>query len=232
MIEYLLGPVVIEPQVPDYWPRIAKLRDTDTLALSRFAYMRRRANDLVLELPRAGALYKIGEPKIAAALAALTVPQKVRELRRHKDFSGLALLSLLVDCQILFKVGAGSDGLRADEGDNDLMLWDFHDLLFHARSTEGRHANPSGGLYSYVGVMPPLPPVRPPWPGTTIDLTPLAAAQPTSPAVKLFRERRSTREFDHSVRSRLLSWRNFSTAPRASKANSNRRSTMATAVRS
>jgi SagB-type dehydrogenase family enzyme len=187
--------VVIEPQIPDYWPRPAKLRDSDTLVLSRFAYLRRRASELVLESPRAGALFKICEPKIAAALAALAVPQRVRQLRQDKNFLGLELLSLLVDCQILFKAGAGG-GLRADEGDSDLVLWDFHDLLFHGRSTEGRHANPSGGLYSYVGVMPPLSPVRPSWPGQTIDLSPLAAAQPTSPAVKLFRERRSTRDFD------------------------------------
>jgi hypothetical protein len=32
--------VVIEPQIPDYWPRLPKLHDSDTLALSRFAYQR------------------------------------------------------------------------------------------------------------------------------------------------------------------------------------------------
>jgi SagB-type dehydrogenase family enzyme len=202
LVEYRLGGarsgadlVVIEPQMPDYRPQMPKLRDSETLALSRFAYMRRRAGELVLESPRAGALFRIGEPKIAAALAALSLPQRVGQLRQSKDFPGLALLALLVDCQILFKVGAGG-GLRGGEGDNDLVLWDFHDLLFHARSTEGRHANPSGGLYPHVGVLPSPPAVRPSWPGQTIDLAPLAAAQPTSPAVKLFRERRSTRDFD------------------------------------
>jgi SagB-type dehydrogenase family enzyme len=201
LIEYSLSQarygdrVVIEPQVPDYWPRLPKLRDSDKLVLSRFSYLRRRAGDLVLESPRSGALFKICEPKIAAALAALSAPKRVKELRRDKNFPGLELLALLVDCEILFKAAAG-DGLRGDEGDNDLVLWDFHDLLFHARSTEGRHANPSGGLYSYVGIMPSLPPIRPSWPGQKIDLVPLAAAQPASPAVKLFRERHSTRDFD------------------------------------
>ena len=56
------------------------------------------------------------------------------------------------------------------------MLWDFHDLLFHTRSTEGRQANPLGGLYPYAGVMPPLPAVRPRWPGKTIDLRKFSAA--------------------------------------------------------
>jgi SagB-type dehydrogenase family enzyme len=205
LVEYRLGParagadlVVVEPQVPDYWPRLQKLRDTDRLVLSRFAYMRRRADALILESPRAGALFKIGASNIAAALAALSVPQRVKELRRHKDFPGLALLALLVDSQILFKVGLGDEGLRASEGGNDLVLWDFHDLLFHARSTEGRHANPSGGLYSYVGVMESPPPIRPPWPGQKIDLRELTApsAQSTSAAAKLFSQRHSTRDFD------------------------------------
>ena len=105
-------------------------------------------------------------------------------------FRGVELLALLVDCQILFKVDAARDsGLRPAEGDDNLVLWDFHDLLFHARSTEGRHANPMGGVYPYAGVMPPLPAVRPRWPGKKIDLrkVPAATAQPISPAAKLLR---------------------------------------------
>src|SRR5262249_37072 len=57
--------LVIEPQVPDYWPRTPQLGDSDALVLSRFAYMRRRGNEMVLESPRAGALFKICDPKIA-----------------------------------------------------------------------------------------------------------------------------------------------------------------------
>ena len=39
------GNVVIEPQVPDYWPRTPRLGDADILVLSRFAYMRRQHNN-------------------------------------------------------------------------------------------------------------------------------------------------------------------------------------------
>jgi SagB-type dehydrogenase family enzyme len=104
-----------------------------------------------------------------------------------------------MDCHILFKVeGTQSGGLRADEGDDELVLWDFHDLLFHARSTEGRHANPAGGLYPYIGVIEPLPALRPCWPGSKIDLRQVieTAAKPASPLANLLRERRSTRSFD------------------------------------
>ena len=70
--------------------------------------------------------------------------------------------------------------------------------MFHARSTEGRHANPVGGLYPYVGVIASPPAVRPGWPGEKIDLRELSAAhsEAISPAAKLMRERHSTREFD------------------------------------
>ena len=191
--------VVIEPQVPDYWPRAPQLGEADILVLSRFAYLRRRGNEMVLESPRAGALFRICDPKIAAALALLSAPQPIKRLRRQDGFPGLELLALLVDCQILFKVDAARDsGLRPAEGDDNLVLWDFHDLLFHARSTEGRHANPMGGVYPYAGVMAPLPAVRPRWPGKKIDLRKVSAAtaQPISPAAKLLRQRHSTRIFD------------------------------------
>jgi hypothetical protein len=41
--------------MPGYWPQTPKLRDSETIVLSRFAYMRRRGSDMVLESPRAGA---------------------------------------------------------------------------------------------------------------------------------------------------------------------------------
>ena len=126
----------------------------------------------------------------------LAKPQRIKQFRRQKNFPGMELLALLVDCQILFKVDAADDGLRPAEGDDALVLWDFHDLLFHARSTEGRHANPLGGAYPYADTIAPLPAVRQPWPGTKIDLRELSATETFSPAVTLLRERHSTREFD------------------------------------
>jgi SagB-type dehydrogenase family enzyme len=205
LLEYRLGRsrnsedlVVIEPQVPDYWPQAPQFGNADRVVLSRFAYMRRRGAEMVLESPRAGALFKICDPKIATVITALSAPRQIKQLRQYEGFPGVELLALLLDCQILFKVGAGESGLRMAEGDHSLVLWDFHDLLFHTRSTEGRHANPLGGVYPYVGVISPPPAVRPSWPGKKIDLRKFSAAHPEaiSPVAKLLRKRHSTRSFD------------------------------------
>jgi len=204
LLEYPVGEkrgvdaVVIEPQMADYQPQTPALRNTDVLALSRFAYLRRRGDAMVLESPRAGALFRISHPEIAAALTSLSTPQQIGRLRHQKGFPGLAVLALLVDCQILFKVDPKYDGsLRSVEGDADLVLWDFHDLLFHARSTAGRHANPLGGVYSYASATPAPPAVRRRWPGKAIDLTSLShAAAGVSPTARLLRTRHSVRTFD------------------------------------
>ena len=110
LLEYRLGRsrkdddlVVIEPQLPDYQPRMPLLRNTDTLVLSRFAYMRRRGSEMVLESPRAGALFRICNPNVATTLALLSTPQQIKQLRRRDNFTGAELLALLVDSQILFK---------------------------------------------------------------------------------------------------------------------------------
>ena len=80
-------------------------------------------------------------------------------------------------------------------------MWDFHDLLFHTHSTEGRHANPIGGLYPYVGVIAPPPAMRPRWPGKRIDLRKLrpGRGETISPVAKLLRERHSMRDFDEAT---------------------------------
>jgi SagB-type dehydrogenase family enzyme len=203
--------VIIEPQVPDYWPHTPHLDATDTLALSRFAYMRRRGSDLVLESPCSRALFRIGDAKLATILAMLVTPQPLNKLEQRCGSGAIELFALLVDCQILFKLDPADDGVRLTEGNDSLVLWDFHDLLFHARSTEGRHANPLGGVYPYLTSIAPLPAVRPRWAGTKIDLTKsqIADFDPALSVAKILRERRSVRSFDDRTPITLMELSSF-----------------------
>ena len=204
LLEYRLGfpgdaqaIAVIEPQVAEYWPQRARLRESDTVVLSRFAYLRRRGNEMVLESPRAGALFRIGDPATVAILAALSRPHKISSLRHQAACFNLDLLELLLDSQFLLKLDAKSgDGLRVNEGDGNLVLWDFHDLVFHTRGSEGRQANPVGSTFAYAGIVSPLPAVRAPWPGRKVELGKLSTPEPVAPFGKLLRDRHSVRDFD------------------------------------
>jgi SagB-type dehydrogenase family enzyme len=191
---------VIEPQTADYWPEPARLGGSDRIVLSRFAYLRRRGDDVVLESARSSALFRVSAPAVAAALAVLSVPQPVKKVRELAGFPGDDLLGLLLHGQILFKVEPKREDGRRGEGDDDLVLWDFHDFLFHTRSTEGRHANPLGGVYPHVDHIAPLPAVRPPWKGEKIELARFEAAQPgpVSPFAELLQARHSVRDYDNA----------------------------------
>src|SRR5208337_5250978 len=72
--------IVIEPQIAGYWPQMPQLADGDAVVLSRFAYLRRRGNEIVLESPRAAALFRICDPKLLVAM--LSAPQPIRQLRQ------------------------------------------------------------------------------------------------------------------------------------------------------
>jgi oxazoline/thiazoline dehydrogenase len=56
------------------------------------------------------------------------------------------------------------------EENEALAQWDFHDLLFHARSRLGRHNNPYGGTYRFLYKIEPLPVIKPPAEENTINL--------------------------------------------------------------
>ena len=161
--------------------------------------MRRRGNEMVLESPRAGALFKICNPKIATAIATLSTPQQLKRLRRQDGFPGIELLALLVDCQILFKIDAGRRQ-RAPTGrgrrpPRSLGL----SRSPVPRAQHGRPARqPAGRTLSIRGCHA----------SATGGAAPLARKEDrfaqvlgrafggVSPAARLLRERHSTRSFD------------------------------------
>ncbi|MBD2385987.1 SagB family peptide dehydrogenase [Cylindrospermum sp. FACHB-282] len=130
--------------------------------LSRFVYCRQENNQIVLESPLAHEKVVLHNWQASALWAELKVPRNCYEL--SQVISGVsvelveAFLNLLLNAQMLVEAIPGYES-----GNNHpaVVQWEFHDLLFHSRSRLGRHANPYGGTYRFLGKIEPLPVVKP-----------------------------------------------------------------------
>jgi SagB-type dehydrogenase family enzyme len=84
----------------------------------------------------------------------------------------------------------------AEDADPALAQWEFHDLLFHSRSRSGPHDYPVGGTYPFLGVIRPLPALKPCMPSEVLplhvpDLERLVQCDP--PFTRVVEDRRSFR---------------------------------------
>ena len=140
------------------------------VVLSRFAYLRRLpegdSGACVVESPLSCYRMTLHQPSAAAFTAALT------SLRPVAAAAAMAGLPTAVG-EALAGLLAGTGLLESTPGTApDPALWDFHDLLFHARSRAGRHDYPSGvGPAHHDRPHPPaLPGAGPREHGPGIDL--------------------------------------------------------------
>jgi SagB-type dehydrogenase family enzyme len=77
------------------------------------------------------------------------------------------LLDILLATGLVDEVDAGQPGPHEDTG---LRQWEFHDLLFHARSRPGRNDSRLGRTFRFVGDIAPTPALRQPGSGPLITL--------------------------------------------------------------
>ncbi|MGE0680441.1 MAG: SagB family peptide dehydrogenase [Candidatus Binatia bacterium] len=138
---------------------------------SRFAYLHKDGGQFVLESPLAHATLVMHDWRTVAFLHALAKPQSLEELGgKFPDIPhpiATMVVSLLMGCQALSCV---ADDGRVEEETPTLTQWEFHDLLFHVRSRIGRHANPLGATFRFLGAVEPLPALKPPTLGEKIRL--------------------------------------------------------------
>jgi SagB-type dehydrogenase family enzyme len=140
--------------------------------LSRFAWLRRRDDGAaVLESPLGFARVVLPEAQALAWVGRLGRPQTPDSLA---DACGLTPALARALLHLLAAAGAvgrcGDDGLLPEDRDPDLRQWEFHDLLFHSRSRQGRHDQPVGGTFRFLGDLDPLPARKPALPGPGIPL--------------------------------------------------------------
>jgi oxazoline/thiazoline dehydrogenase len=177
--------------------------------LSRFAYLRREGDALVVESPLAHAQLVLHDSRVAALVSALAASATAQDLvARVRDLPAEAVPLLL----ILLAAGgmvddAPSAGAEPGRLPSAWDAWEFHDLLFHARSRRGRSNAPSGATYRLAGQMD-LPPAVKPAPAGEVfrlyrpDLERLEVEDP--PLSSVMAHRRSVREYGAPLSARQL----------------------------
>jgi SagB-type dehydrogenase family enzyme len=175
--------------------------------LSRFAYLRRSGDEAVVESPLAHARVVLNDGRVAALVGGLAAPAGVEEVTRRAGVlpadAVAAVLTLLLRADMLDESAA--EGGR----DEALETWEFHDLLFHARSRQGRSDAAFGSTYRFAGRLTPPPAVKPTPAGEGHELygPDLARLERDDPPLTWVQERRrSVREFDpeHPITERQL----------------------------
>jgi SagB-type dehydrogenase family enzyme len=132
--------------------------------LSRFAFLRREADGLVIESPRSKVRVSLHGALALAVVAALAAPCNASDL--HAAIEGLsrdaavACVSVLASADLIGPIDQA--GALAEDLDRALAHWEFHDLLFHSRSRLGRHDNRAGGTFRFESRFPPLPALKRP----------------------------------------------------------------------
>ncbi len=152
------------------------------LALSRFAWMRREDDALLLESATSRG-FAILSTRAAALIGAAQDPAS-------NDADGPALASAL------WRFGFFDDPTMTEPPAR--RTWQFHDKLMHEVSRWNRHTGQIGGSYRFKDDMPSAPAIKPAMEGEPIALPEIdeaAAARDSASLVEIMGRRQSGREF-------------------------------------
>jgi SagB-type dehydrogenase family enzyme len=166
--------------------------------LPRFAYLRREGTEAVLESPLAHVRIILNDCRVAALVGALAAPATAEELaERVGALPGDAVASVLT----LLRRAGMLDEAGNEEDAPAVETWEFHDLLFHARSRRGRFDAPYGGTFRLADRLAPPPALKSAMAGEAHELyrPDLGRLQQDDPPLARVQERRrSVRDFDQA----------------------------------
>jgi SagB-type dehydrogenase family enzyme len=120
--------------------------------LSRFACLRREGRSLVLESPRSFARVTVADVSV--------LPHLHGSESTHDADLPQAVALFLAEVEMMVPVDA--EGVPAEETNDALRQWEFHDLLFHERSHAGRHDYPFGPTRRFAGEIEHRPALKAP----------------------------------------------------------------------
>jgi len=179
--------------------RFPVLPESAHLRLSRFAYMRRLGDDLILESPTSYARVTLRWPVLGGLVAAFASLRGLDEI--GEIGSGEIRAALHAATVFLHGVGvlAMTDqrGETEEDASSSTAQREFHDVVFHAGSRAGLTNSPKGGTYRFKGSIAPAPAVRVPGPEPIValpipDLDRVMKEDP--PLAQVMETRRSLRE--------------------------------------
>ncbi|WP_432758523.1 SagB family peptide dehydrogenase [Streptomyces virginiae] len=165
-------------EYPLFAPRLP-VQPAGRYRLSRFAHLRLRNDDygagwspLVLESPLSGfrgISHDGGLPLITSLATPITRETLTNRCGELGDETVSAILQLLLasglvtaeDAQPRSGTRMRLDVTFPEDTDPDLRIWEFHDLLFHARSRTGLHDDQAGPTFRLAMDIEPGPATRP-----------------------------------------------------------------------
>ncbi|SDL52962.1 SagB-type dehydrogenase domain-containing protein [Maridesulfovibrio ferrireducens] len=161
-----------------------------TYHLNRYAYLHQAEDALLLESPLTPCRITIFDAKLTGMIHQLCTGMRL-------DIAGddaKTFLSVLIALGIAEPAGM--------EKENDPMdFWQFHDLLYYARTLDGKNAYPTGGTYRFREKRPTIPINR-----ESVSDTFIALPEPTeelaeslnTPFSEVLGMRQSQREFSEN----------------------------------
>jgi oxazoline/thiazoline dehydrogenase len=138
--------LALEPTAAAARPAWRSLGAGERVKASRFAQMRIEGGRAFIETPLAAARIVIRDAALSALWALLASPRTTQEcstaFTRWDEDTVRGSLELLLAARVADVADDG--GAIGEERNPALRLWSPHELMFHARSREGRHDLPYG----------------------------------------------------------------------------------------
>lgn len=152
----------IVPISPAYKFQFSEVALEKKYILSRFAYCHTKKSQMLLESPLSHAQIILADWRGGALITELAKSQNSRELCTKipsiSEEVVQRLLSLLWSGTMLSEVQE-NDKVQEEEN-NTLVQWEFHDLLFHSRSREGRNNKSVALNQRFLDKIEPLPAIK------------------------------------------------------------------------
>lgn len=131
--------------------------------LSRFTYIRSRHQELVLECPQRFLRLHLLAPEVISILPLLAYGCSFADLCEQipacdKEETAEAVRFLLAAGAIGVISSAGA---LDEDTDPQIAPREFHDVAFHASTRQGLTDNAFGGIFPFLGKLPPAPALKP-----------------------------------------------------------------------